>query len=64
MTAFLEVALSLQNAQILPLNWWKAVFALKVTRAAQNWSVTATSSMTVLNASQLVLRISEDECID
>ena len=27
MFAFLEVALRLQNAQILPLDWWKAVSA-------------------------------------
>ena len=28
MIAFLEVALRLQNVQILPLDLWKAVFAL------------------------------------
>ena len=42
MTAFLELVLRLQNAQILPLNSWKAVpvpgSSDAATRAVQRWS--------------------------
>ena len=43
MTAFLEVALRLQNAQILPLNWWEAVPVLgspdAAARAVKKWFI-------------------------
>ena len=61
MIAFLEVALRLQNAQILPLDLWETIPAPGspdvATRAAQRW-------LFINNMSQLVLRIYKRECID
>ena len=65
MIAFLEVALRLQSAQILPLNSWKAFPAPgspdAATRAGHS---SATTSKVAVDASHLVLRIFKHEGID
>ena len=69
MIAIFEIALRLQNAQILPLDSWKAVPAhldhlMLYTIEMYSDRSSATSSMVALDSSQLVLRISGNECID
>ena len=64
---FLEVALHLQNAQILPLNSWKSSASESpdaATRVDRSGHSLAISSMDGLDASQLVLRVSKYECRD
>ena len=61
MVAFFEVVLRLQNAQILPLDSWKADHLIQLQELYKGGHSSATSSMV---ASQLVLRISKDECIN
>ena len=65
MIAFLEIALRLQNAHILPLDLWKDVPAPGSPGTATRGDYSsATFSMVALDASQLVLRVFKDECID
>ena len=66
MIAFLEVALRLQSAQILPLNGRLFLFLdhlMQLQELYEGGHSSATSSMVELDASQLVLRISKQECI-
>ena len=68
MIAFLEVALRLPNAQILPLDSQNAVPAYldhltELQELYRGVHSSATFGMVVLYASQLVLRIFEYECV-